>query len=178
MSSSKSLTLIAAMTPSGVIGKGSEIPWKISEDLKRFKRLTSEHTIIMGRKTFESIGRPLPNRTNIVVSQTWQTNQDRIVFNTFEDALRSAHDICDDPFVIGGGDIYRLALPYATKLEITYVARATEWHLGGTAFFPITYPNFWHWRCTKLEHATEHEDVEFMTFERRTHAMADKPKAL
>lgn len=171
----KPLTLIVAMTPAGVIAVDGKIPWHVFEDMKRFKRLTTGHAIIMGRKTFESIGRPLPNRRNIVLSRKpvasleveWQTS--------FEDALKSARNTDESPFVIGGGEIYTLAFPHVTKLEITYVARKSEQVLLGergplresVVFFPGLYPNPWHWRCVRSEPAIDFPNVEFMTFERR-----------
>jgi len=181
----RSLTIIVAMTPDGVIGKDGRIPWHIPEDLKRFKALTTGHAIIMGRKTFESIGKPLPNRRNIVLSRKpyaaslqglvapaaspvafngsleWQTS--------FEDALRSAYNTDDSPFVIGGAEIYRLAQPLATKLEVTYVARASEIGLTVDAcwsFAEGSQASPWVWRITSAVVAQE-PNVEFMTYERR-----------
>lgn len=180
------LTLIVAMTPAGVIGKDGKIPWHLPEDLKRFKRLTTGHAILMGRKTHESIGKALPNRRNIVLSRRpyaasleglvepaapvspgmleWQT--------TIERALTSAYQTDDSPFVIGGAEIYALALPLATKLEITYVVNDSEKALAfggdGLVFFPGLCPNPWVWRCVHAEPAAESPNVEFMTFERRT----------
>jgi dihydrofolate reductase len=176
------LTLIVAMTPAGVIAVDGKIPWHVSEDMKRFKRLTTGHAIIMGRKTFDSIGRPLPNRTNIVITRgdidgllkTLAPGSGVVVCSSFEDALETAYKCDSDPFVIGGGEIYALAFPLATKLEITYVARQSEYGLGGekVVLFPGFYPNPWrpnpwHWRCVHSEPATETPNVEFMTFERR-----------
>lgn len=182
----KSLTLIVAMTPAGVIGKDGKIPWHVSEDMKRFKRLTTGHAIIMGRKTYDSIGKPLPNRTNIVVTRAnpvaapaiddVTANSSMLAFcSSLEDALETAYKVDSDPFVIGGGEIYKLAFPHVTKLEITYVARKEEQGLSGenVVFFPGLYPNPWHWRCVHSEPATETSNVEFMTYERRP---ADGPR--
>ena len=172
------LTLIVAMTPAGVIAVDGKIPWHVSEDMKRFKRLTTGHAIIMGRKTYESIGKPLPNRTSIVISRgnpvavqgdVTAHSPTLVVRSSLEDALDTAYKVDTDPFVIGGGEIYMLAFPYVTKLEITYVARKSEQGLHGekVVFFPGLYPNPWHWRCVRSEPAIEFPNVEFMTFERR-----------
>ncbi len=190
----KPLILIVAMTPEGVIGRDGKIPWRLPEDMKRFKALTTNHAIVMGRKTYESIGKPLPNRRNIVLSRKpyaaslaglvapaaspvvfdgsleWQTR--------FEDALRSAYNTDESPFVIGGAEIYELALPFATKFEITYVGRENEVGLAGpgNVLFPGTtcndhtgrfHPDLREWRCVRAEPAVETPNVEFMTFERR-----------
>ncbi len=177
----KSLTLIVAMTPAGVIGKDGKIPWHVSEDMKRFKRLTTGHAIIMGRKTYDSIGKPLPNRTNIVVTRgdpivvladVTVNSPPLVVRSSMEDALDTAYKVDPEPFVIGGAEIYALALPLATKLEVTYVVNDSEKALAfggeGFVFFPGLYPNPWHWRCVHAEPAAESPNVEFMTFERRT----------
>jgi dihydrofolate reductase len=184
------LTLIAAMTPAGVIGKDGKIPWHLPEDLRRFKRLTTGHAIVMGRKTHESIGKPLPNRANIVISRTLAFAEKPasgaddggvrimapatgiVICRSFEDALETAYRIDESPFVVGGAEIYALALPLATKLEITYVVNDSEKALAfggeGLVFFPGLHPNPWVWRCVHAEPAAESPNVEFMTFERRT----------
>jgi dihydrofolate reductase len=182
----KPLTLIVAMTPSGVIAVDGKIPWHVSEDMKRFKRLTTGHAIIMGRKTYESIGKPLPNRTNIVLTHkgldsalldnallmSIPSGSGITVATSLEDALDVAYKCDESPFVIGGGEIYKLALPLATKLEITYVVPkyAAGRNLSVT-MFPTddewSYPNLWIFRCTHAEVATESPNVEFVTYERR-----------
>jgi dihydrofolate reductase len=179
------LTLIVAMTPAGVIGEDGKIPWHVPEDMKRFKRLTTGHAIIMGRKTYDSIGKPLPNRTNIVVTRARKTYDssanpmaamDDVTANSpmlavrssLEDALDTAYKVDSEPFVIGGAEIYSLAFPLVTKLEVTYVVRKDEHGLSGNlVFFPGLYPNLWDWRCVHAEPAAESPNVEFMTFERR-----------
>ena len=174
----KPLTLIVAMTPSGLIAKDGKIPWHVSEDMKRFKALTTGHAIVMGRKTYESIGKPLPNRTNIVVSRKesgflplLSDGQRILIAFDLETALKSAYDVDESPFVIGGGEIYRLALPLATKLEITYIAgeKGNAVPAGGApVYFHFNVPDPWQWKCVGAERANEADDVEFMTFERRT----------
>lgn len=128
----KNLTLIVAMTPSGLIGLGGKIPWHVPEDLNRFKQLTTNHAIVMGRKTWESIGRPLPNRHNIVVTrkgikvpEDMKPGTGFTVCTDIEDALRTAYqaDAEESPFVIGGGEIYQQTIERATRLEVTFVVR-------------------------------------------------------
>ncbi len=175
------LTLIVAMTPSGVIGRDGKIPWHIPEDMRRFKTLTTGHAIIMGSKTYESIGRPLPNRRNMVVSRQVAFNSERGTpdevewYTTPESALEHAYNTDAHPFVIGGAKIYRALLKYVTHLEITYVVRPDTY---GNVHFPWLsshnnhYPEQWVWRCSAVEHAKESLDVEFHTFVKRSYWLA------
>jgi dihydrofolate reductase len=177
----KPLTLIVAMTPSGVIAVDGKIPWHVSEDMKRFKRLTTGHAIIMGRKTYESIGRPLPNRTNIVLTRSGLTVSDPGgvlsipktslgICRSLEEALTMAYREDESPFVIGGGEIYSLVMPLATKLEVTYVVRDGDGdfeHEGSMVTRFLDLPNLWIFRCTHAEVGTESPNVEFVTYERR-----------
>jgi dihydrofolate reductase len=131
------LTLIAAMNEQRVIGLNGALPWRIPADLKRFRALTKGHAVIMGRKTWDSLGRPLPDRLNIVITRRPDFEaQGAVAVGTLEEALGVAqgpsspnHERC---FVIGGGEIYRLALPLADELELTWVKYAGE----GDAWFP------------------------------------------
>lgn len=111
--------MIAAMTPDRIIGKGGHLPWRLPEDMRHFKATTMGHAIIMGRKTWEETGRPLPGRRNIVV--TSRSIEGVETFRTIEAAIAAARTTDPEPFVIGGGEIYRAALPLATKLIITWV---------------------------------------------------------
>ena len=130
------LTLIAAMDSRRLIGRGGQLPWKIPGDLKRFRTLTTGHPIIMGRKTWESLGRALPGRTNIVLTRQEGYSLPEGVFlaQTAEEALRLAHAApgAEQIFVIGGGEIYALFLARASRLEFTQVSGEFE----GDAFFP------------------------------------------
>ncbi len=110
------IAIIAAIADNGTIGHAGKIPWHISDDLKRFKRLTFGHPVIMGRKTFESIGKPLPSRRNIVITRH-PVGPDQ--FSGLDAALQSCRD--DSVFIIGGAEIYRLALPIANTLFLTHV---------------------------------------------------------
>ena len=131
--------LVAAVAENGVIGANGKLPWHLPEDLQHFKRLTVGHPVIMGRKTWESIGRPLPNRTNIVVSRRSDFHAaGASVASSLEDALA----LCAGSgpvFVIGGSEVYRAALPYATGLVLTRIHRSFE----GDARFPAIDPAAW-----------------------------------
>ena len=117
-----------------VIGKNNRLLWKIPEDLKRFKAITSGHAVIMGRKTFESIGRPLPNRTNIVITMNPGFEAPGCIISpSLESALEEAGKIePSEIFILGGGEIYRQALPYADRLYLFVLYDDAE----GDAFFP------------------------------------------
>lgn len=133
------LSIIVAIAENGVIGGKNELLWHIPDDLKRFKRITSGHSVIMGRKTFESIGKPLPNRRNIVITRNPEFGVDGVeVANSLGAALEMTK-IEDEVFVIGGGEIYRQALPLATKLYITRVNDTYE----GDTYFPEIPINEW-----------------------------------
>jgi len=127
------LALIAAVGTNRVIGVDGHLPWRLPEDLKRFKALTLGHPVIMGRKTHESIGRPLPGRRNLVVSrQRGLTYAGCEVTSSLEEALALVHGTDPLPFVIGGEALYAAALPRATRLFLTEVPMAPQ----GDAYFP------------------------------------------
>ena len=134
------ITLVAAIASNNVIGKENSLPWNIPEDLKRFKQMTSGHTILMGRKTFDSIGRPLPNRQNIVMTKDENFEQEGIkVINDFDEALELIKESNEDIFVIGGSKIYELFEPVANALAITRILKDFE----GDAFFPDINWDLW-----------------------------------
>ncbi len=123
------LAIIAAIARNRAIGKGGQLPWHISEDLQRFKRLTTGHPIVMGRKTFASLGKPLPHRRNVVLSRTPIAGVE--TFSSVDDALAAlAHE--DLVFVIGGGEIYAQLLERADLLYLTIVDRDVD----ADTFFP------------------------------------------
>ncbi|OGE44361.1 hypothetical protein A3B45_03740 [Candidatus Daviesbacteria bacterium RIFCSPLOWO2_01_FULL_39_12] len=127
--------IVAVAGEKRVIGKKGALPWYIPAELKRFKEITMGHPIIMGRKTHESIGKALAGRTNIVITRDPSfTAKDTIVVHSLEEALRLAKNASgnDEIFVIGGGEIYKQALPLVDKLYLTYIDKAIE----GDAFFP------------------------------------------
>lgn len=127
--------IVAVAGKKRVIGKKGGLPWYIPAELKRFKSITMDHTIIMGRKTHESIGRILPGRTNIVITHNPDFKAEGcIVTHSLEEALRLAAQASgdDEVFVIGGGQIYQQALPLADKLYLTIIDKEIE----GDVFFP------------------------------------------
>ncbi len=154
------LTLIAAVAKNGVIGSNNAIPWKLPEDLKRFKALTMGHPIIMGRKTWTSLGRPLPGRRNLVISRDPAYSAPGAeLFSSLAAALAACATV-DEVFVIGGAEIYTLALPLADRLQITEVQREFQ----GDTRFPAIDPQIW--REISREHHTATEfDYAFVTYE-------------
>jgi dihydrofolate reductase len=133
------LTLIVARARNGVIGKGNAMPWKIPGEQAYFKRVTMGHPIVMGRRTWESIGRPLPGRRSIVVSRDpAYVAAGADVATNLQDALARAGDV-PEVFVIGGAELYRLALPHADRLLITEI----DHDFDGDTFFPAPDPTLW-----------------------------------
>ena len=132
------LSIIAAVARNGVIGKGGDLPWKLPGDLKHFMSATMGKPVIMGRKTYESMKRPLPGRTNIVLTrQADFTHEGLVVFTDFDDSVEFARENAAEQdsnefFVIGGENIYELAIPRASKAYITRVDAEPD----GEAFFP------------------------------------------
>ncbi len=129
------LALVAAVAKNGVIGKDGGLPWRLPEDLRHFKNVTTGHAMVMGRKTYDSIGRPLPNRRNLVVSRTEGLVLEGVeVFGDLEAALQAAWQTDDEPRVIGGGTIYAQAIERATTLYLTEVDREIEGDVQFPAF--------------------------------------------
>ncbi|WP_178985863.1 dihydrofolate reductase [Winogradskyella helgolandensis] len=128
------LTIIVAAGENNAIGKDNDLIWHLSDDLKRFKSLTNGHHIIMGRKTFESFPKPLPNRTHIVITRQkdYKVPSGVIVVNSLDDALDAAR-LDKQPFIIGGGEIYKQSMSFVDKLEITRVHADFE---NADTFFP------------------------------------------
>ena len=120
------LSCIWAMSENHVIGRDGDLPWRLSADLQRFKALTMGHHIIMGRKTWESIGRPLPGRTSVVLTRDTEYRADGcLVVQSLQEALEAAGDD-DEVFVVGGASIYALALPLSSQLYVTLVHAEVE----------------------------------------------------
>jgi dihydrofolate reductase len=132
VSSTPEIALIAAMDRKRAIGKAGALPWHLPEDLQHFKRLTTGQTVLMGRKTFESIGKALPKRKNLVLTRdpNWRANGAQVV-SSLDNALVLSES--ETLWVIGGGEIYRLAMPTATRLEITHVDTEV---IAADTFFP------------------------------------------
>ena len=148
------IILIAALSENRVIGNNGKIPWHIPEDLKRFRKLTLEHPVIMGRKTYESIGKPLEKRTNFVVTRNKEFNPEGIVISysieeaiekacrkssPIEEAIEKAEEYKKEIYIIGGEEIYRQTIDLATKLRLTEVKGEYE----GDAYFPEIDENKW-----------------------------------
>lgn len=134
------ISLIAAMADNRVIGLNNQMPWHLSADLKKFKKITLGSPIVMGRKTHESIGRPLPGRVNIIVSRNPGYRQEGcLVFNELKTALTAACENADEAFIIGGSDLYEAALPMAGALYLTLINKDFQ----GDTFFPAINLNDW-----------------------------------
>ena len=133
------ITIIVAASENDVIGNNNKLIWHLSKDLIRFKNLTKGHHVIMGRKTFESMPKALPNRTNVIITRNKNYTAENI---TVVDSLENALKVCKDdpqPFIIGGGEIYRIGLTYAKRIELTRVYHNFE----GDTTFPQIDKNLW-----------------------------------
>ncbi|MBP1224358.1 dihydrofolate reductase [Flavobacterium sp. 1355] len=133
------IIMIAAVAENNALGKNNELVWHLPNDFKRFKALTTNHYIIMGRKTFESFPKPLPNRTHVIITRQKDYNPEGCIV---VDSIEKAIAVCpenEDSYVIGGGEIYNLALPYADIIEITKVHHTFE----ADAFFPKISKSEW-----------------------------------
>jgi dihydrofolate reductase len=159
--------IIVAIADNNAIGRNNELLWHISEDLRFFKRTTLGSPVIMGRKTFESIGRALPGRVNIVVSRGFSTGEEVEVVNSLEDAFAVAEDTnLEKCFVIGGGQIYAQALDFADRLVVTHVHTVIE---DADTFFPAINPEIWN-VVQRSEMFTDEEtgyQFEFVEYEKR-----------
>ena len=133
------ITIIAAADENNVIGNDNKLIWHLSDDLKHFKNLTKDHHVIMGRKTFESMPKALPNRTNIVITRNSNYVADNVtVVSSLNEALeKSIND--KQPFIIGGGEIYKLAMEIADRIELTRVHHEFD----GDTYFPQIDPEKW-----------------------------------
>ncbi len=159
------ISLIVAMAQNGVIGRENSLPWRLPQDLKRFRAFTLGKPILMGRKTFESIGQPLPGRTNLVLTRdrSWFAHG-VIVVHSVEEALTRAAS-SDELIAIGGAEIYRLVLPVARRIYLT--------HVHADVPGDITFPEFDPTQWADVECSTQPADDEhaypltFMTLERR-----------
>ncbi len=134
------ITLIAAAGENNELGKDNDLVWHLPHDFKRFKRLTSGHHIIMGRKTFESFPKLLPNRTHIIITRDRSYKAENcIIVHALEDALAAVAKEDEQPFIIGGGEIYKQAIAVADKIELTRVHSTFE----ADTFFPKIDENNW-----------------------------------
>jgi dihydrofolate reductase len=125
-------SLIVAMTRDRVIGLNGKMPWHISDDLKLFKKLTLGNTVIMGRRTYQSLGRPLPNRNNIVISRTMKPAEGVEIFPDLETGIKRAEELGREIFFIGGGELYSKALGLCDRMYISWVGGK----FNGDTYFP------------------------------------------
>jgi len=146
MTSPMRITLVAAMSLNRVIGNRGQLPWRLPADLARFKRLTMNHAVIMGRKTFDSIQKPLPGRSNVVITRQRDWSAPGVtVANDLKQAMAQAMELDasthhhHEIMILGGAEIYRQALPLATSIQLTVV----ETIVVGDAFFPEIDPSQW-----------------------------------
>jgi len=131
--------MIAAVAENNALGKNNDLVWHLPNDFKRFKSLTTNHHIIMGRKTFESFPKPLPNRTHVIITRQNDYNPEGCII---VDSIEKAIAVCpenEDSYIIGGGEIYNLALPFTDIIEITKVHHTFD----ADTFFPKIDENEW-----------------------------------
>ena len=162
------ISLIVAVSRNGIIGIDNQLPWHLPEDLKYFKSVTMGKPIIMGRKTYDSIGRPLPGRTNIVITRdsSWQAEGVEVA-RTLAQAMTLGQLACaqadvDEAMVIGGEQIYRMTLPAADRLYLTEVQAEVE----GDAFFPEFDAKDWQQVSEQLPEVTDTHPYRFIVLER------------
>lgn len=132
------ITIIAAIGKNRELGKDNDLIWHLPNDLKRFKKVTSNHDVIMGRKTYESLGKPLPNRTNIIITQNNNFSAEGCkIANSLEDALNICNDL--NPYILGGAQVYNQAIEFADVLDLTLV----DAQLDADVFFPEIDLTIW-----------------------------------
>lgn len=160
----QNLSLIVAIAKDGVIGKDNTLPWHLPEDLKRFRALTTGHHIIMGRKTYESLGRLLPGRTTVIVTR----NTDYKVEGALTaGSLEAAVALCkgdNEAFIIGGAELYKGALKLANKLYVTHI----DLEVQGDAFFPAFDTTEWKETLREAHTSAQGLSFSYITFE-KTH---------
>lgn len=144
------MALVAALDRNSAIGRGGDMPWHLSDDLKRFKALTLGKPVLMGRKTADAIGRALPGRPNLVLTRAAEAPfQGQVAVRTLDDALARAG--AEELMVIGGGEVYALALPRATRLHLTEIATTTA---DADTFFPAFDRAAWR-EVARVHHAAD-----------------------
>jgi dihydrofolate reductase len=160
-----SVTLIAAIARNRVIGKDGDLPWRLPADLRHFKRTTVGHPLIMGRRTFESFGRPLPDRTNIIVTRNRDYRAEgAVVVSSFDDAMRVARQEETEIFIGGGEDVFRHFLPIADRMILTWIDADFE----GDTFFPEFDESEWR-IVSRADHEPDEKNrwrYSFVVYER------------
>ena len=163
------MSLIVAVSRNGVIGVDNQLPWHLPDDLQYFKSVTMGKPLVMGRKTFDSIGRPLPGRTNIILTRDASWSAPGVeVATTLDDALSLARKACtnngvDEVMVIGGEQIYRMTMVVADRLYVTEV----DAEIAGDAFFPAIDNQQWQRTQVKLPEVTGSYGYQFVVLDRR-----------
>ena len=167
------VSLVVAMAENRVIGRAGGLPWRLPDDLKHFKRLTLDHTVIMGRRTFDEVGRPLANRRNVVISRNADFHPAGVtVVPSLDEALALAATE-KEVFVVGGGEIYRQALPRADRLYITLIHATVE----GDTTFPAIDQSAWALESEQFHPADDRHEYGFTIKElRRRRRMGNDPK--
>jgi len=159
------ITIIAAVAKNNALGKNNKLIWYLPADLKRFKKVTLNHHIIMGRKTYESLGKPLPNRTNIIITRSKNyTAKGCIVVNSLPKAIEAAKSD-KNPFILGGANIYKQAILIADKLDITFIHH----HFEADVFFPKIDTTIWKETAREdyTADAKNKYNYSFVTFKRK-----------
>jgi len=153
------IAIIAAMNKDRVIGVDNKLPWNIPEDLKQFRERTSGNTVVMGRKTFDSIGKPLPNRNNVVISRTSPDIYGASVCRDIEEGLKKAQSYGKDVYIIGGATIYKQMMRFADTMFISYVNKKA----AGDTYFPEIDES--EWKIEKREKFQDFELVKYVRFQ-------------
>ncbi len=158
------ISVIVAFSEGNIIGKNNKMPWKLPADLKRFKAITTGHTVVMGRKTYESIGRPLPNRKNIVLTSIPESIIDCVTSDSLRDAIAISGNETE-LFIIGGESVYKQTFQFADKLYVTEVHA----NLAGDAVFPEIDYSEWVETSREAHKADEKNeyDYTFINYERK-----------
>ncbi|NNC70876.1 MAG: dihydrofolate reductase [Flavobacteriaceae bacterium] len=161
------ITMIAAIGNNGELGKDNDLVWHLPNDLKRFKERTAGHHVIMGRKTFESLGKPLPNRTNIVISRNKKYHAEGCVVVPSLEAALSAAKPDENPYILGGAQIYKQAIAIADVLDLTLVDAT----LDADAFFPDIDMSLWKETSREDHKADENHkyNYSFVTYKKVGH---------
>ena len=159
------ITLIAAMDKNGVIGKGDAIPWHLPADFAHFKEVTTGHPVIMGSATYKSIGKPLPNRTNIILSRSNEEIEGCIIAHSLKEAFDIASKKDDNIFIIGGASVYEQALPFADRLDLALI----DAQVDGDIFFPKFDAKEWIEKSRKEKIADEKNkySIVWVVYERK-----------
>ena len=158
------ITIIVAAAENNIIGNDNKLIWHLSDDLKRFKELTKGHHVIMGRKTFESMPKALPNRTNVIITRKKDYfAENAIVTNSLDEAIKLTSDD-PQPFIIGGGEIYKIALNISDRIELTRVHH----NFDGDTYFPEIDNKIWTEinRTEKKKDDKHKYDYTFITYEK------------